>query len=91
MSQQRSRLTCEICGEPIRRSKDSYDERIVVQPSHLERAWHYHCLPNSADDSPLQAAVQKAKQAIEDARRLDEEAFESFREIVALALYKQRS
>ncbi len=77
VSQQRSRLNCLHCGEPIRRSKDSYDER--WEGSAIERAWHLECRDNSVDpDSPLQSAVQKAKQARLDAERLGMDAYTAF-------------
>ena len=89
-----TRLHCAFCGDPIRkqdRDPDSGYTAEVDVTTGLERAWHTRCAPDYAPaDSPFQAAVQKAKQAISDAQRLSPEEFEEFLAIVGLALERQR-
>ncbi len=88
----RERLKCSVCGEFIRKSGDDYDDQILVQGhSQIESAVHLSCRPLAIPpDSPFQAAVQKAKQAVEDARRLGPDAFGDFVAIIRLALAEQR-
>lgn len=88
-------LTCFYCHKPlVKKHTDAYDHRFDYVPGQrhaIERAFHRSCEPNYAPpDSPLNAAVQKAKQAIADAHRLSEREQEAFREIVGLALTEQR-
>jgi hypothetical protein len=86
-------LTCCYCGGPIVKSRTpAHTEEVLVQGhSQIERAWHRTCEPLAIPpDSPFQAAVQKAKQSIEDARRLGPDAFQDFVAIVRLALTEQR-
>ncbi len=89
----RPRLICCFCQTPIRKSHDNFDERydVTTPPSQIQRAWHRECEPTYVPpDSPFQAAVQKAKQSIEDARRLGPDAFGDFVAIVRLALTEPR-
>ncbi len=86
-------LICCHCGEPIVKAHTpAHAEEVLVQGhSQIERAWHRHCEPLAIPpDSPFQAAVQKAKQSIEDARRLGPDAYGDFVAIVRLALTEQR-
>ena len=87
------RLTCEFCGEFVKRGSARGNEPYEQKWSggRVERAWHSRCVPNYAQpDSPFNAAVQKAKQAIEDARRLGQDEYASFVAVVRLALDAQR-
>ncbi len=89
----RPSLVCHYCGEKIvKKRTDAYDHRFDVSgSSQIEKAWHRSCEANAIPpDSPFQAAVQKAKQSIEDARRLGPDAFGDFVAIVRLALTEQR-
>ncbi len=86
-------LICHYCGEKIVKTHTpAHAEEVLVQGhSQIERAWHRHCEPLAIPpDSPFQAAVQKAKQAVEDARRLGPDAYGDFCAIVRLALTEQR-
>ncbi len=86
-------LSCHYCGERILRSAvDPFDHRFDVDgSSQIEKVWHVRCRPDYVPpDSPFQAALQKAKQAIEDARRLPAEEFSAFVSVVELALREQR-
>lgn len=84
----RTQLSCRYCGDPIRKKDAEYTEITIHGTS---SAYHHRCHPNWVPpDTPFQAAIQKAKQAIEDARRLGAEPFAVFCEVVEIALKEQR-
>ncbi len=86
-------LLCFYCEKPLIKSKtNAYAQEVLVQGhSQIEKAYHRACEPLAIPpDSPFQAALQKAKQAIEEARRLGPDAYGDFVAIVRLALTEQR-
>ncbi len=89
----RPSLVCFLCGEKIvKKRTDAYDHRFDVSgSSQIEKAWHRSCEPSAIPpDSPFRAALQKAGQSIEDARRLGPDVYLDFCAIVRLALTEQR-
>ena len=88
-------LLCHYCGERIKRSPaavdDGYDETFFVS-SGIERAYHFRCHPDAIPpDSPLDAAILQAKQAVAHARRLGPEEFQRFGAAVLLLLAEPKT
>ncbi len=80
----RPSLVCVYCQQPIVKAKTpAYAEEVLVYGhSQIERAWHRACEPLAIrPDTPWQAATQKLKQAVADARRLSPAGQEAFWEV----------
>lgn len=87
------RLICEVCSEPIKKADNDHTTRTDIDgTSGIERAWHNRCHPDAIPpDSPLDAAILQAKQAVAHARRLGAEDFQRFGAAVLLMLAEPKS
>lgn len=86
-----ARLTCVYCGEFIKKADNDHTTRTdITGTSGIERAWHNKCV-QPPDDSPFDAAVLQATQAVQNARRLGPEEFRRFGAAVMLLLAEPKS
>lgn len=88
-----SRLTCVYCGEFIKKADSDHTTRTdITGRTGIERAWHNRCHTDAIPpDSPVDAAILHAKQAVRLARRLGPEEFNQFGAAVLMMLAEPKS